>query len=160
MSPVLVRSTVIRARTSLAPPQTYNAMCQARYTPLVWPHAVRVAEERRDPRGADPCLLALPQRSGHVLVGPVRCRFGAEQCVRRPNSTTSGIGAYTPVRAARGSRRRVGWALFRLLRGLSMAAPQQARVAGYPARFGRPAPGRWSCSYQGYKLIIQRYAQK
>ena len=66
----------------------------------------------------------------------------------------------TPVRAARGSRRRVGWALFRLLRGLSMAAPQQARVVGYPARFSRPAPGRWSCVYHAYKALIQRYAQK
>ena len=83
---------------------------------------------RARPRGADPCLLELPQ----ATYWSVPCRFGAEKCVRRSNSTTSGIGAYTPIRAACGSRRRVGWALFRLLRGLSMAAPQQARVAATP----------------------------
>ena len=105
---------------------------------------------RARPRGADPCLLELPQATHWS----VPCRFGAEQCVRRPNSTTSGIGAYTPIRAARGSRRRVGWALFRLLRGLSMAAPQQARVAGYPARFSRPAPGRWPYFYHAYKQSL------
>ena len=56
---------------------------------------------RARPRGADPCLLELPQ----ATYWSVPCRFGAEQCVRRSNSTTSGIGAYTPVRAARACAR-------------------------------------------------------
>ena len=81
---------------------------------------------RARPRGAKPGLLELPQ----AIYWSVPCRFAAEECVRRPSSTISDIGAIPPYGPGRSSRGGVGWTLFRLLRGPGKASPRQAWAWG------------------------------
>ena len=76
-----------------------------------WPARAARYHGRARPRGAKPGLLELPQ----VIYWSVPCRFAAEECVRRPRSTISDIGAIPPYGPGRSSRSGVAWALFRLL---------------------------------------------